>query len=177
MTIKKVKNEFSTQTMRWSIQDIPWNRIIVVVYWYKMLLFRRFQSIIFFVKGQSKWPIAEIKLSFEMYTQLINMNLDKGMVIKKYEIYTLTITALVIIRSNIWMSSFTRNTLSKLPMEVLFWNIYLTLMSKHSSQAHGSQPKKSKKGVKRMIDLLIISTQFSTACEAPNIIVVVNSRA
>jgi hypothetical protein len=80
MTINKVKNESFTQTMRWSIQDIPWNRMTIVLN--KMLMFRRYQSIIFFVKGQTKWPIAEIKSSFEMHTQLINMNFDKGMVIK-----------------------------------------------------------------------------------------------
>ncbi len=35
------------------------------------------------LKGQSKWPIAKInKFSFGMHTQLINMQLEEGMIIK-----------------------------------------------------------------------------------------------
>jgi hypothetical protein len=36
----------------------------------------------FFVNNQSKWLIIKNKLSFGMHAQLINMNLQEGMVIK-----------------------------------------------------------------------------------------------
>jgi len=49
-----------------------------------MLMFGEYQStMIFFVKDQSKWSIAKKQiLSFRMHSQLINMNLQEGMVIK-----------------------------------------------------------------------------------------------
>lgn len=47
-------------------------------------MFGEYQSImIFFMKGQSKWLIAKkIRLSFGMHPNLINMDLQEGIVIK-----------------------------------------------------------------------------------------------
>ncbi len=61
------------------ICDVPWNNITID----SMLMFWEYQSIMIFLNGQSKWPMTnKIKLSIGMHPQLINIDLQEGMVIE-----------------------------------------------------------------------------------------------
>jgi hypothetical protein len=64
------------------IQDISWNNTTIISYC-KTLMFMEYQNIILFVwRINQSGPLQKIKLCFGIHSQLINMDLQEGMVIK-----------------------------------------------------------------------------------------------
>jgi hypothetical protein len=69
--MNKIRNKSSPQAMRWDkmcIQDIPWKSTTIVPYWYKMLMFGEYQSLMIFYERPIK-VVKETRSNFLMIIQ------------------------------------------------------------------------------------------------------------